>query len=128
MQPGGPLARVILKFGLLRLPRKWRAPGCRGREVGQAGWLWYNGAAVSGDGEAEMVRAILVGMLRQYVDGKDAVSLEKGAGRSVRDLIESLNIPSALVGAVLIGGQLVTKDYVLQDGQEVKLIALIGGG
>jgi sulfur carrier protein ThiS len=75
-----------------------------------------------------MVRAVLVGMLRQYVDGKDAVTLESGAGRSVREVIESLNIPPALVGAVLVGGQLVDKDYRLQDGQEVKLIALIGGG
>ncbi len=75
-----------------------------------------------------MVHVILVGMLRQYADGRDRLSLEGWAGRSVRQLIASLGIPSELVGAVLVGGKLVKKDDLLQDGQEVKLIALIGGG
>ena len=75
-----------------------------------------------------MIRVILVGMLRQYVDGQESVTLTGWAGRPVRSLIESLGLPSALVGAVLIQGTLVTKDYLLQEGEEIKLIPLVGGG
>lgn len=75
-----------------------------------------------------MIQVVLVGILRQYVGGQERISLEGWAGRSVRQLLASLGIPSELVGAVLIGGQLTGKDELLQDGQEVKLIALIGGG
>lgn len=75
-----------------------------------------------------MVRVIPVGMLRKYVDGQEMMDLEGWAGRSVRALLESLGMPSPLVGAVLIHGDLVTKDHLLQDGEEVKLIPLVGGG
>jgi molybdopterin converting factor small subunit len=79
-------------------------------------------------GAVAMIHVIPVGMLRPYVSGQEAIALEGWAGRPVRALIENLGIPSALVGAVLIHGTLVTKDYLLQEGEEVKLIPLVGGG
>ena len=75
-----------------------------------------------------MVRVIPVGMLRKYVDGQEMMELQDWAGRPIRALLESLGMPSPLVGAVLIQGDLVTKDYLLQEGDEVKLIPLVGGG
>jgi len=75
-----------------------------------------------------MVQIIPVGMLRKYVNGQETMALEGWAGRSVRKLIEHLGMPSPLVGAVLIHGELVTKDHLLQDGEEVKLIPIVGGG
>lgn len=75
-----------------------------------------------------MIRVVPVGMLRQYVGGQESMSLAGWAGRTVRALIESLGMPSPLVGAVLIHGNLVTKDHLLQEGEEVKLIPLVGGG
>jgi sulfur carrier protein ThiS len=105
---------------------------------GQHHTLWYNGLeiVIAGANELEiviagaiaMVHVVPVGMLRQYVGGQEAMTLEGWAGRPVRALIESLGIPSALVGAVLIHGTLVTKDHLLQAGEEVKLIPLVGGG
>ncbi|MGC8875383.1 MAG: MoaD/ThiS family protein [Chloroflexia bacterium] len=74
------------------------------------------------------VRVIPVGMLRQYVGGQEALSLEGWAGRSVREMLDALGIPSAVVGGVFVGQQLVQKDYLLQDGDEIRLIALLGGG
>jgi len=75
-----------------------------------------------------MIRVIPVGLLRQYVGGQEAMALEGWAGRPVRALLEGLEMPSPLVGAVLIHGTLVTKDHVLAEGEEVKLIPLVGGG
>jgi sulfur carrier protein ThiS len=75
-----------------------------------------------------MIRVIPVGMLRQYVGGQEAMALDGWDSRSVHQLLEHLGIPSPLVGAVLIGGRLVLKDYLLQEGEEVKLIPLVGGG
>ena len=74
------------------------------------------------------IRVIPVGMLRQYVAGREAFSIEGWAGRPLRALIEHLGIPSVLVGAVLVNGLLVQKDHPLQDGEEIKLITLLGGG
>ncbi len=74
------------------------------------------------------ISVIPVGMLRQYVGGKERLALAGWAGRSISELLETLGIPSALVGVVLIGGQLVDKGHLLQDGEEIKLIALVGGG
>ncbi len=75
-----------------------------------------------------MIRVLPVGMLRQYVDGQESLVMEGWAGRPVRDLLTSLGIPSPIVGAVLIHGQLVFKDHLLQEGEEIKLIPLVGGG
>jgi len=74
------------------------------------------------------IHVIPVGMLRQYTDGQEALDLEGWAGRPVREMLEDLGIPSPLVGGVLVGGVLVQKDYRPQDGEEVKLIPLLGGG
>lgn len=74
------------------------------------------------------VRVIPVGMLRQYVGGQEALQLEGWAGRTVREMLDALGIPSAIVGGVFAGSTLVQKDYRLQEGDEIRLIALLGGG
>lgn len=75
-----------------------------------------------------MVCVIAVGILRQYAGGQEAISLEGWAGRPVQEMLHHLGIPSALVGAVLANGSLVQKDYLLQEGDEVRLVPLLGGG
>lgn len=75
-----------------------------------------------------IVRVIPVGILRSYLPEPEALSLKGWAGRPVSELLRHLGIPSALVGAVLVDGVLVQKDYVLRDGEELRLIPLIGGG
>jgi len=39
-----------------------------------------------------------------------------------------LGVPSPLVGIVLVNGRQVEKSYVIEEGDEVKLIPLLGGG
>jgi sulfur carrier protein ThiS len=74
------------------------------------------------------IRVIPVSHLRKYVEGNELLDLEGWGGRTARELIEHLGIPSVIVGAVLVDGRLVRKDSLLQDGTEVKLVPLLGGG
>jgi len=73
------------------------------------------------------VIVIPVGRLKGYVGGQEEVRLDP-EGKSVSQILEDLQIPTALVSAVLVEGTLVTKDYVPQDGEMVKLLSVMGGG
>jgi len=72
------------------------------------------------------VTLIPVGFLKEYVGGHDR--LEMAAGPTVAEMLEEAGIPSALVAAVVRGDDLVPKDYRPQDGESIKVIAIMGGG
>ena len=67
-----------------------------------------------------------LGMLKTYTGELKEINVE--AGQTVREAIISIGINPDLVAGVFINGDLETKDYVLQDGDIVKLLAIIGGG
>ena len=71
-----------------------------------------------------MAKVKAVGILRSYAG--DEVDIE--GGKSVEEVLASLGIPSPLVGIVLVNGRQVEKSYVIEEGDEVKLIPLLGGG
>lgn len=67
-----------------------------------------------------------VGFLKTYINNLDETSVE--AGRSVRLTLAALGIPSEVVALVIVNEEQQDKDYVLQDGDVVRLLAVIGGG
>ena len=67
-----------------------------------------------------------LGMLKSYLGELKEVNVE--SDQPVREVIISLGIPIDLVAGAYVNGELETKDYVLQDGDIVKLFAVIGGG
>ncbi len=67
-----------------------------------------------------------IGSLKAYVGGQAQVMVE--AGRTVRETLQALSIPPEVVAGVLVKDVLQSKDYRLQEGDVVKLIAVIGGG
>jgi sulfur carrier protein ThiS len=67
-----------------------------------------------------------LGVLRRYAEGREPLSVE--AGRTVYQLLEELGIPSDLVAVVMVNGRQELKSYPLQEGDQVKLVPLIGGG
>ena len=67
-----------------------------------------------------------VGMLKSYTGGQPEVVVD--AGRTVRETMTALGIPPEIVALVLVNDVQQAKDYVVQDGDVVKLIAVIGGG
>ena len=65
-------------------------------------------------------------MLKSYVGDKKQVTVEAGA--SVHETLRQIGInPDLVAGAFLKDDQL-SKDYIVQDGDVIKVIAVIGGG
>ena len=74
-----------------------------------------------------MVTLRLIGHLKSMVDNQAEVTVP--GGLSVREALASVNIPSEVVALVIINGVHTTdKDTILNDGDVVKLMAIIGGG
>ena len=67
-----------------------------------------------------------LGILKSYAGGQDEVMVE--AGRTVREAIVALGIPPEIVALVMVNEEQQPKDYILQDGDAVRLLAVIGGG
>ena len=67
-----------------------------------------------------------LGTLKSYIGGQAEVAVE--AGRTVRETVQALGIPPEIVALVLVNEMQQPKDYVLQDDDVVRLLAVIGGG
>ena len=65
-------------------------------------------------------------MLKDYIAGQSEAAVEPG--RSIRDTLLALGMPPELAALVLVNDEQQSKDYVLQDGDVLKLMAVIGGG
>ncbi len=50
------------------------------------------------------------------------------SGWSVRDTLVSLSIKPELVAMVSVNEQLQMKDYIIQEGDVIRALAVIGGG
>jgi sulfur carrier protein ThiS len=64
--------------------------------------------------------------LKSYLDGKDEFKVE--AGRTVLDTLISLNIKPELIALVIVSGEQRSKNYIIQENDIVKVMAIIGGG
>ncbi|OGO10868.1 MAG: hypothetical protein A2032_07155 [Chloroflexi bacterium RBG_19FT_COMBO_49_13] len=67
-----------------------------------------------------------LGMLKSYIGDLKETTVD--AGFTVRETITKLGIDPQLVAGVFINNEQQSKDYILQDGDIVKLLAVIGGG
>jgi sulfur carrier protein ThiS len=67
-----------------------------------------------------------LGIIKSYIGGKSGIVIE--AGNTVRETLRALNIPSEVVALVLVNDAPQSKEYRVQDGDVVKLIAVVGGG
>ena len=66
------------------------------------------------------------GMLKQYVDDMDSVEVPSGI--PLRDAISSCGIPPELVAMAFIDQKPIDKDVILQPGEIIDLVAVVGGG
>lgn len=67
-----------------------------------------------------------LGMLKEYIGGQAEITVE--AGRTIRETMQALGIPPELAALVLVNDEQQSKDTLLQDGDVLKLMAVIGGG
>jgi sulfur carrier protein ThiS len=73
------------------------------------------------------VTLLPIGHLKSMVNGQTELTVP--AGKSVRETLNLVHIPSEVVALVVINGVHQTdKDTILRDGDVVKLMAVIGGG
>jgi sulfur carrier protein ThiS len=66
------------------------------------------------------------GILKAYIGGQFDITID--AGVSIRQAMVNFGMPPEVVALVLVNDEQESKDYVIQDGDYVKLIAVIGGG
>ena len=71
-------------------------------------------------------KIILTGSLKSYAGGEKIVQVESGC--SVRESLIHLGVPPEIIALVLVNEKHQTKDYVIQDGDSVQVMAVIGGG
>ncbi len=67
-----------------------------------------------------------IGILKNYIGGQNQVTVE--AGRTVRETIAALGMPPEIVALVMVNEEQQPKDYILREGDVVKLMAVLGGG
>lgn len=67
-----------------------------------------------------------VGQLKSLVGGQNEVDVESGF--TVRATLDRLGIRPELIALVMVNDEQRDKDYVFQDEDVVKVLAVIGGG
>lgn len=68
----------------------------------------------------------LIGGLKDFVGGRDDFDVEPG--RSVRETLAGIGINPETVALVVVNEQHQMKDYIIQEGDAVRVLAVIGGG
>ena len=70
---------------------------------------------------------IFSGHLRDHTGGRNEVTVE--AGQTIREVLTRMKIAPEIVALIVLNGVHTTdKDTMLNDGDVVKLLAVIGGG
>jgi len=67
-----------------------------------------------------------IGHLKSLVNGQEELEVESGS--TVRATLEKAGIRSELVALVMVNDEQRDKDYVLQEGDVLRVLAVIGGG
>jgi sulfur carrier protein ThiS len=68
----------------------------------------------------------LSGALKDVVGGRDNFDVE--SGRSVRETLTGLGIVPETIALVVINKEHQDKDYIIQEGDDILVLAVIGGG
>lgn len=66
------------------------------------------------------------GILKEYVGGAAEVSVEHG--QTLRQALMSLGIPAEIVALAAVNDHQISKDDILQEGDVVRILAVVGGG
>ena len=78
------------------------------------------------------VTFISIGSLKQFCshlnNAKDCLVLENREGRSLKAVCKEIGLPLNLISVYVVNGKAESNDYILQHGDEIKLIAAMGGG
>jgi sulfur carrier protein ThiS len=68
----------------------------------------------------------LSGSLKDFVGGRDNFDVEPG--RSVRETLADIGIVPETVALVVVNNEHQSKEYIIQEGDAIRVLAVIGGG
>ena len=78
------------------------------------------------------VKFISIGSLKHFCshlkNNKDYLVVEGQEGRSLKAVCQEIGLPLNLISVYVVNGKAESNDYILQHGDEIKLIAAMGGG
>ena len=73
-----------------------------------------------------------IGLLKPYcrdlLDGQGRIELSDREGHTLEVVCQDIGLPSALVSLFIVNGRTENRSYRLQSGDDVKCVAIIGGG
>lgn len=64
--------------------------------------------------------------LKEFLGGREEITV--ASGRTVRETLVENHLKPELIALVIVGEEQKTKDYLIQDGDVIKVLAVIGGG
>jgi sulfur carrier protein ThiS len=67
-----------------------------------------------------------LGKLKKYIGDQAVISVEPG--RTVHETLVALTIPPDLVALVIVNETMQSKDYCIQENDEIKLLTMMSGG
>jgi hypothetical protein len=71
----------------------------------------------------------IVGGLHKYIPGaSERMEIQVDPGDTVRQALDHAGIRPELLSTILLDGERTSLDQVLEDGQQMTVIALMGGG
>ena len=78
------------------------------------------------------VTFIIIGSLKHIHSnvshGKDRLVVEGREGLPLKVVCREIGLPLNLISVCVVNGKAESKDYILQHGDEIKVIAAMGGG
>lgn len=73
-----------------------------------------------------------IGLLKIYcrdrLDSEQSIEIDDLNGWRLKVICRELELPVTLISHYIVNGELRSGDYVLQPGDDVKCLAVIGGG
>lgn len=68
------------------------------------------------------------GFLKEYAMAEEPLQIIFSDKKTVRQILTEGHVPEEIVGFTTVNDQVVSRDYLLQDGDQVKIFPLIIGG
>ena len=75
-----------------------------------------------------MVSIKTFGYLTHYVENKNIGLFDAADGTTIKELLRILNIPESAVGFISVNGDMVSKDYQIAHGDQIKIFPVVMGG
>jgi sulfur carrier protein ThiS len=71
---------------------------------------------------------LLKAFCRDRLDEQDRIELPGYEGFALEAVCQEIGLPPALVSLFIVNGRVEERSYRLRDGDDVKCVAVIGGG